>query len=211
MEQFNDIIVHYGALGVFFASLIEEVIVPIPSALIMMAAGFFLLGTQAISVTSLVFLFTNVALPIALGLTLGSLVTYGLAYYLGKPFVERWGNYLSVTWTDIERLESYFAKQYKDELVFFGLRLVPIVPSIVINLFAGFVRFPIFKYLILTFVGILFRAYLVGFLGWQIGEAFYNYDTYFNQVENLGLIVVVIIAAFFFFKKRKKNQVISNQ
>lgn len=202
MQHLADWITHYGALGAFLAAFTEEVIVPIPSALVMLSAGFFILGTQAVSGVTLLALFTQVAIPIALGLTLGSLVTYGLAYRFGRPAIERWGKYFYVSWNDVEKLEKYLNRGWADEIVFFGLRLIPIVPSVVVNIFSGLTRLKIAKYILLTFFGILIRAYAVSFFGWQIGGAFYKYNQYFNKLEDLGLVaVVLILAGFWWYKK----------
>lgn len=202
MQHLADWITHYGALGAFLAAFTEEVIVPIPSALVMLSAGFFILGTQAVSGASLISLFTQVAIPIALGLTLGSLVTYGLAYRFGRPAIERWGKYFYVSWSDVEKLEKYLNRGWADEIVFFSLRLVPVIPSIVINIFSGLTRLPVLKYILLTFFGILIRAYAVSLLGWQIGGAFYKYSQYFNKLEDLGLIILLAILVFFWWRKK---------
>ncbi|MEK7650301.1 MAG: VTT domain-containing protein [Patescibacteria group bacterium] len=202
MQHLADWITHYGALGAFLAAFTEEVIVPIPSALVMLSAGFFILGAQAISGASLLALLTQVAIPVALGLTLGSLVTYGLAYRLGKPAIERWGRYVGVSWLEIEQLQGRFHRGRADELVFFGLRLVPVIPSVVINIFSGLTRLPVTRYILLTFFGIVVRAYVVSFFGWQIGGAFYKYSQYFNKLEDLGLIILLAILVFFWWRKK---------
>lgn len=202
MHQLAGWIAHYGALGAFLAAFTEEVIVPIPSAIVMLSAGFFILGAQEVSRTTLLLLFTQVAIPIALGLTLGSLLTYGLAYRFGKPAIERWGRYFAVSWSDVEKLEKHFNHGWADEAVFFGLRLVPIIPSVMINIFSGLTRLPIVKYLALTFLGIIARAYVVSFLGWQIGGAFYHYNNYFSRLENIGLMVVVLGLGIFWWRRR---------
>lgn len=205
-NELSGIISVYGALGVFLAAFTEEVIVPIPSALVMMSAGFFMLGQQALAADTFILLFTHVALPIALGLTLGSLVTYGLAYRFGKPAIERWGRYLAVTWQDVEKLERHFSRGWADEAVFFFLRLVPVIPSVVINIFSGLTRLPLAKYLALTFFGILVRAYVVGFLGWQIGGAFSRYGHYFSKLEGWGLLAVLVVLAFFWHRRSRAKK-----
>lgn len=84
----EQIVLPMGALGVFFAEIIEEIIVPIPSALVLLTSGFiFLKGDFGIDVIkNLLFV---IAIPGALGLTLGSLVIYYLSFYGGKPFIEK--------------------------------------------------------------------------------------------------------------------------
>lgn len=206
LDQLGQIISHYGALGVFLAAFTEEVIVPIPSAIVMLLSGFFLLGAEPVTASSLLALFFLAALPIAAGLTIGSLVTYGLAYRFGKPLVERWGKYLTISWQDVEKLERRFESGWTDEAVIFGLRLVPLIPSVVINVFSGLTRFPLVKYCVLTFCGVIIRAYFIAFIGWQLGGAYYHYGRYFGQFENLGLLIVVVILAALFWRRRQSQR-----
>ena len=72
-----------GAMGVFFAEIIEEVVVPIPSALVLFTSGFILLSGE-VSYEFFKDLIFVITIPGALGLTLGSTVIYYLAYYGGK-------------------------------------------------------------------------------------------------------------------------------
>jgi len=85
-------ILPWGALGVFVASVIEEVIAPIPSALVMTMSGFlFVAGPISWNVVySLIF---KVAIPAALGVTLGSYVIYFAARFGGKFVIDKWGKY----------------------------------------------------------------------------------------------------------------------
>ena len=50
-------------------------------------------------------LFIYIVLPAALGVTVGSLFVYAIAYFAGKPFLERWGKYLGISWEDLEKTE----------------------------------------------------------------------------------------------------------
>ncbi len=210
LSNLTEFIVQFGSLGVFLVAFIEEVLVPIPSALVMFSSGFFLLGMETISPASVLALFTRVALPLTAGLTLGSLVTYGLAYRYGRAAVERWGKYFAITWADIEQLERRLGRSYADELALFGFRLVPVIPSVVINIFCGFTRVSLVKYLVITFCGVLARAYLLAFAGWQLGGAYHRYSYYFDKLENLGLVLLALALAFFFYYQRRKAQIQSH-
>lgn len=207
LSNLTEFIAQFGSIGVFLVAVVEEVIVPIPSALIMLSSGFFLLGAEAVSPSSLLALFTRVALPLAAGLTLGSLVTYGLAYRYGRPLIERWGKYLTISWSDIEKLEQRLAQSHTDEWAILGLRLVPVIPSVAINIFCGLTRFALPKYLIITFLGVLARAYVVAFAGWQLGGAYHRYSFYFAKLENLGLILVLLVLTAFLYKRYRAQDV----
>jgi uncharacterized membrane protein YdjX (TVP38/TMEM64 family) len=79
------------------------------------------------------------------GVTIGSLLIYTLAYYLGKELIDRLGKYLGVSWENIEKAQSKFEESRSDEVVLFILRALPVVPSIAINVFCGFVRYDLKK------------------------------------------------------------------
>jgi membrane protein DedA with SNARE-associated domain len=206
LDQLSLIISHYGALGSFLASVIEELIFVIPSTLIQMASGFFLLGAQPVSLHSLISLFFLSALPLAAGLVLGSLFTYSLAYYLGKPLIDRWGRYLLISWGDIEALEERLQRHGAESKMIFGFRLFPLIPSTVINIFCGLTRMPLWRYVPLTFFGVIGRAYVVAFAGWQLGSVYHRYAHYIDQFENLGLVVLILIAAYYYWRKKKKGR-----
>lgn len=205
------ILVPLGAKGIFAAAIIEEVVAPIPSALVQMGGGFFLLGGSPISLSSLLSLFLQVVLPAALGVTFGSLFVYGLAYWLGKPFLMKWGKWLGLSWADIEKAEAKFTKGYADELLLFGLRCVPIIPSVAISAFCGLIRFPLRTYLIFSLLGTLVRASGLGFIGWQAGHLYREMAAYINRVEEvvglgLGLILLILVGYLVY-----KSKVISHK
>ncbi len=92
-----------GPIGVFAASILEEIIFFIPSPVVPMAAGFFLLSPQMelVEATSRAILY--IALPVSLGQTIGSLFPYYIGYFGGRPTVEKWGRLIGLTWKNIEK------------------------------------------------------------------------------------------------------------
>lgn len=193
----------YGPLGVFLASIIEEIIAPIPSTLVIMGTSFLILNKQVISLDAFLTMFIYVVLPASLGITVGSLVVYSITYFAGKPFLERWGKYLGVSWKDVEKTEKRFDTANSVNLLLFTVRAVPVIPSVAINAFCGFVRFEIKKYLIITFFGSLVRATLLGFIGWQLGNLYQSAAAEIANLEQISLIIIIIaILAFIIYKKK---------
>ncbi|MEG3225406.1 MAG: membrane-associated protein [Methanobacteriales archaeon Met13] len=203
----ESILMVYGPLGVFIASIIEEVIAPIPSTIVIMGTSFIVLKDTMISPDAFLKLFLNIVLPASLGTTIGSLFVYSIAYFAGKPFLERWGKYLGVSWEDIEKTEKKFEESHSDEIVLFLVRAIPVIPSVAITTFCGFIRFDLKKYLIITFLGTLVRAFILGFIGWQFGSLYQTVADEISYLEEISIAVILIaIAAYIIYKKKLKKQ-----
>jgi membrane protein DedA with SNARE-associated domain len=208
IEIIHGLIVSWGAFGVFTGSIIEEVISIIPSALIQLGAGFFMLQGMETSVSSIIFLLIHVALPASLGLAIGSLVFYAIGYVGGKPIIEKYGKFFTVSWDMIEKFEDKFSHTAKDEFAFFVARTIPGVPSVVLSTLSGVVRMNLFKYTLLSFLGTIPRAFILGFIGWKFGNSYTSLAGNLSIFENsiLGLIIV-LVAIFFSYHLLKKKQV----
>ncbi|MDP3975245.1 MAG: VTT domain-containing protein [Candidatus Jorgensenbacteria bacterium] len=206
IQTITPLVATYGVLGVFFLSLIEEIVAPIPSSLVLMAAGFFLiphgLSFGEIALPALL----NVVLPASVGLTIGALFIYSVAYLGGKPLVVRWGRLFGITWQKLEEAEARFTKGRADEIIIFGLRAVPITPNFLISAICGLVRYPIKAFIVLTFLGSVTRAILMGFIGWSVGTAYVQYAAQLSTFTNLmaALIIALLVGlALFIFLRRK--------
>lgn len=201
-----------GALGVFLASVTEEVIAPIPSALVMTMSGFLLVSgsVSASSVSALIF---KVALPAALGVTLGSYMVYFIARYGGKFVIEKWGKYIGLYVSDIEKLEAKLSGTRKDEFIIGGARILPIVPSVAISAFCGLLEMNVFKYFVISFVGTFIRGLILGAIGWQMGNVYEKYATYIGAIEDKVLYAIVgLVIGFVLYKyfTNKKTQDLSS-
>lgn len=202
----ESVLLAYGSLGVFLGSIVEEIIAPIPSTLVIMGTSFIILKGTVISPETVFSLFVNVVLPASVGVTIGSLLIYTLAYYLGKELIDRLGKYLGVSWENIEKAQSKFEESRSDEVVLFIVRALPVVPSIAINVFCGFVRYDLRKFVVITFLGTLIRAFILGFLGWQFGSLYQTISTEISYLEEISVVVIVLsIIIYFLYEKYKKK------
>lgn len=193
----------YGPLGIFIASIVEEIIAPIPSTLVIMSTSFLMFKGTVISADSIFKLFTSIVIPASAGVTIGSLLVYSIGYFLGKPFLERWGKFLGVSWADIEKAQDKFKSSSSDDLLLFILRAIPIVPSVAISVFCGFIRFDLKNYLIITFLGTLIRAFILGFIGWQFGSMYQTAAAEISYLEEIGLAVIIFVVAVYLIYQKK--------
>ena len=197
---------NYGALGVFLGSFLEEIIAPIPSTLVILGSSFFIMQSAPITVASVTKLFIYISITASLGLTLGSLFLYAIGYYLGKPFIDNWGKYLGLRWKDVEKTQKKFEETRSDDIILFTLRAIPVIPSIAISTFCGIIRFKLRDYIIITFLGSIIRATILGFVGWQFGTFYESIARQIALYENFvitGIILAVI--GYIIYKKYWKN------
>ncbi|KND49969.1 MAG: hypothetical protein AB198_01450 [Parcubacteria bacterium C7867-003] len=202
----EQVVLPWGALGVFCAEIIEEVIVPIPSALVLLSSGFiFLKGDFSIEILkTLLFV---IAIPGALGLTLGSLIIYYLSYFGGKPFIEKFGSFLGIEWQEVLDFDEKMNKSKYDEFLFVFARIIPVVPSSLVAIFSGVTRMPVKKYTILTLVGSFIKALIYGFVGYWVGDLYRSYAEQIAGIEKAGLfgfaLIFILFISYRIYKKYK--------
>lgn len=198
----------YGAFGVFAAAIVEEVIVPIPSALVVLSSGFLLLPPD-LSFTEAVWRsIPLVVLPASFGIALGSLFPYFLAQWGGRVVIEKCGWWLGVTWRDIEGTQRWFDRHHADEVLLFTFRTLPIVPSVAISLFSGLVRLPLWEFLFFSFLGSLVRSFALALLGWAAGDAYAVYAARIDGAEKWGLLAIglIIVGAMVILKHFRRRR-----
>lgn len=197
-----------GSLGIFLAAIIESVLVPIPSALVLYSSGFLFLSSLSGSAFYLT-LFFVVALPAALGATIGSFVIYGLGFFLGKPFFEKWGKWIGISWAEIERVRARFSKGTRDEITLGVLRAIPVIPTSALSALAGVVRMKPLPYAVSTFCGSLVRGIILAFIGGKMGVFYESHMGFINKWEKGFLLVgaALFVGVLFFVIRKKKNVV----
>jgi len=209
----NNTLLPFGPIGVFGASLIEEIIAPIPSALVMLGSGFLFLP-QGFELSSIWKLISHVALPISLGVALGSLVVYSIARFAGLPLLYKYGYVLGINKEDLIKAENYFSESKKDELIIFTARVIPIVPASVIAVSAGLIKMPVYRYLLISILGTFIRAFILGAIGAEVGALYLKYAEEINKWEHLILIIllisILILVIYLLIRKHKKQYGRSN-
>ena len=198
-------IVSYGPWAVFGGSILEQIVTPIPSSVVVLGASFFLMKGVAMSAGSLQTMFFNISIPAALGVTLGSLLYYGISYKIGIPFVERAGKYLGVSVEDLEGVEKRVKESRYENLFLFTARCVPVIPSIAISLFCGLIRYNPRNYVLITFFGAMVQASILGIIGWQFGNFYLTLSEGLSFIDNIILVVLVLVVVIFVLKKRSEK------
>lgn len=149
-----------------------------------------------------------IAIPVSVGLSIGSAVVYALGYYGGKPLIERTRKWTGINWQDFQKAEVKISQGNKDEIALFVLRLLPIIPGVAISGFCGVMRYPFKKFIFITGLGAFARAFLLGLLGWQVGALYADYADLVSKFEKYILyfviiLVTVLVGAYFLNRKKR--------
>lgn len=173
-----------GATGVGLLILLENLIPPIPSEVVLPLAGF-RASTGALDIVAV--------WPAAtLGSVTGALILYGLGAWLGYDRLHtlsrrRW--FVLFGRRDLERGRRLF-DEHGTKLVLFG-RMVPFVRSVV-SVPAGVARMPLGRFVLLTTIGSgLWNALFLG-LGWWLGQRWGEVQGWLGPV---GYVVTALLVA----------------
>lgn len=192
------IMAKFGYFGIVFAMFAENVFPPIPSEVIMPAAGF------AASKGDL-----NLLLVILAG-TLGAVLGALPLYYLGSVFDEerlvtftkKYGKYVFIKPDEVKSANKWFDKHGK-KAVFFG-RMVPGIRSL-ISIPAGMNKMPMASFLLLTAVGSSVWAAILAVAGYYLGENYEIVQSTLAPYSKVILILAVVIIIGWIIKKRRSS------
>ena len=201
----------YGPWSVFVGVIIESVIVPIPSPLIIMGAGFVLISPDLSFFQALLPMVLQIVLPGSIASTVGAYIGYAIGYFGGKPMVDRWENFLGFSWRDVEALERHFQRGQVNALIFL-LRALPIFPLSVISAAAGLLRLPIGQFSLWTFYGTIPRCLFLGYLGWGLGEAYQGIAKGIDKAEGVvsGVLILLIFGVVIWLRARVRGKILDN-
>ena len=168
-----------GYLGVALLMAIESACIPLPSEVVMPFAGYLVYVGR--------FDLFAAATAGAIGCNLGSTVAYYVAVYGGRPVIERWGRYVLIRTSDLDRAERLFDR-YGSAMVFVG-RLLPVVRTF-IAFPAGLARMRMLPFQVYTFIGSWIWCFALTYVGFVLGDR-WNSDPQFRRIYHALDIVIV--------------------
>lgn len=172
-----------GPLGVSLLMAIESCNIPLPSEAILPFAGYL--------VSKNVMTIHTAAWAGALGCVLGSIPSYYLGYFGGRPFVEKYGKWFLISRHDLEMADKW--EQKYGNLAFFICRMLPIVRTF-ISLPAGILKADIKQFLLFTFLGSLIWSYPLVFAGMKLGEHSDVLKAFWHKFD---IAIVLILGTLF--------------
>lgn len=162
-------VIHSGGyFGAAFLMALESMIAPIPSEAVMPPIG--ILVKRGDFTAPLAIFATSV------GSIIGSLISYYLGYYGGRPLVLRVGKYLCLDREHLEWTEKWFAR-FGTPTIFVG-RFIPVVRHL-ISIPAGVGKMPLLPFALYTLIGATIWNSILLYVG-------YKFATYEEQIWEIS-------------------------
>lgn len=191
-------------LFVFGGAMVEEVLAPIPSPVVMTLGGSIALA-QALPWVLLLWL----ALLGAIGKTMGSWLVYFISDKAEDIVVGKFGKFLGVSHKEIESIGKYFYGDWRDDLIIMLARALPIMPTAPVSIACGVIKMNIRSYLVGTFFGTYFRNVMYLWLGYAGLASFESImaglDTAESIVQMLMVALLLVILALVYYRRSKTD------
>jgi membrane protein DedA with SNARE-associated domain len=182
-----------GYAAIFLFGFLEACCAPIPSEITFGFGG--VLAYQG---------HLNIVAVIIVGIVaelIGSMVSFTVGRVGGRPLVHRFGRYVLLTQSDIDRAERFFAGRGA-WAVSLG-RALPVVRSFV-SIVAGFIEMPAPLFAVLSLIGTAIWVTAISLIGYGVGSAWHSV-AHGIAVAGYAIAVVVVVAivAFVVYRLRE--------
>jgi membrane protein DedA with SNARE-associated domain len=140
-----------------------------------------------------------VYLVLMFGDILGDIIWYMVGYYVGHPFIKKFGKYVHVTEERVAVVAKIFHK-YKQSILLiskitngFGFSLVTLIT-------AGIVKIPFLKFLLINSIGQFFWTGILLATGYFFGNIYTTVDTLWGRIIVI-IFGIVVIGGFIKYQK----------
>ncbi len=185
---------HWGYPGIVILMALESSFFPFPSEVVIPPAGY-LASTGAMN-------FWMVLAAGIAGSLVGAIFNYWLSMKYGRPFFEKYGRYLLISETSLQKTDRFFV--HHGHISTFTGRLLPGVRQY-ISLPAGLARMNFFQFCVFTAMGSGIWVALLALLGYWVGQ---NQAALMSHLRliNIGLIVSCVgLLALYVWKYKSRK------
>ncbi len=183
---FTYIIEQLGYAGAAFLMALESMVAPVPSELVMPFVGF-LVHEGKFSLPAAI-------LATSIGSIVGSVVSYYMGYWGGRPLVLKVGRYLLLNPEHLVWTERWFAE--RGSWTIFVSRFVPVVRHL-ISIAAGLGRMKVAPFCIYTVLGAtMWNSFLLG-CGYFLRQNWTLVQQYSHEVDLVVVIGFAVVGVWF--------------
>ena len=188
-------ILDMGYMGIFLLMMIESSFIPFPSEIVLIPAGY--LAQQGEMNMGLIF---TAAL---LGSMVGAFINYFLAYFIGRQLLLKYGKYIFISNSAMEKMETFFQKH--GPISTFSGRLIPGIRQL-ISIPAGLSKMSLLPFSLYTALGAGIWSMVLILLGYILGENEALIHTYLKQITIGAIVLVIVLIGVYVIRITRKNK-----
>ncbi len=194
-HYFTEAINQGGYWGAGFLMVLESMVAPVPSELVMPFVGFLVQEGR--------FSLHWAILATSLGSLIGSLLSYYAGYYGGRPFVLKVGRYFLLNREHLEFTENWFARH--GSWTVFVSRFIPVVRHL-ISIPAGMGKMRLLPFCLYTIVGAtMWNTFLLA-CGYYLKSRWTEVEKYTKELDIAVLIILILAAVWFVLTHFKRSR-----
>jgi membrane protein DedA with SNARE-associated domain len=176
---------------------LESMIAPVPSEFVMPPLG------SALASPNPHFSWTAAIIATSVGSLLGSLISYYLGYFGGKPLVMKVGRFLLVNEHHLDLTTAWF--QRWGSLTVFICRFIPVVRHF-ISIPAGIARMNLLKFCLYTLIGATLWNTFLMWLGWKLQNNIAEILKYRTPIDLTAAALMLFAVALWYYLHLRKPQ-----
>lgn len=193
---FTYIIEQLGYWGAGFLMALESMVAPVPSELVMPFVGFLAAEGK--------FTIEGAILATSVGSIVGSLLSYYLGYFGGRPLVLKVGRYLLLNREHLEWTERWFAKHGSWTILV--SRFIPVVRHL-ISIPAGLGKMRLVPFCVYTLIGAtVWNGFLLA-CGYKLRQNWTLVQQYSHELDIIVAIGLAIVAVWFVVLHFRRSKV----
>jgi membrane protein DedA with SNARE-associated domain len=183
----------WGYTGIFILMALESTVLPVPSELVLIPAGYLAHQGQMN--------FWLVVLVSTLGSLVGASFNYVVAMWVGRPFLERWGRYFFVRPELLHKTDAFFEKH--GAVSTFTGRLIPGIRHL-ISIPAGLARMNPGAFVFYTCFGAGLWSLVLTLFGYFLGDNEALIQQYQHHITFAVIVfVALVIGGYVWWQKRR--------
>ena len=184
MENFlTQVMTSHGYLALIIFAFIEACCIPISSEITFAFAGVIAVNhPDKFTVAAVIIIGTLAEMG-------GSLTSYAIGRRGGRHLLERYGKWVLISHSDLDRAERFFAGRGAWAVAV--ARVLPIVRCFA-SFGAGVVEIPVLPFTIFSLIGTVAWTTGLTLLGYNLGH---EVDKFFKSFSVVGIILVVVLLA----------------
>ena len=183
-----------GYISVLILMVLESTFMPVPSEAVMPFAGFLIVEGG--------FSFPPVILFGTLGSIIGSLISYYVGAWGGRPFIEKFGRYFLIDKHHLALTERYF--NTRGDLTILFCRFIPVVRHL-ISIPAGIGKMNLLKFILYTIIGAGIWNAILTYAGYILRSNWTEIMRYSHIVDIVVVAAIGIVVIYYAYRLYKSK------